>query len=82
MHDDVSMGLIAGPGDGLHIILALVPDPGVLAMAGQGWIWAMLVPLAAATWWMLARRRRRLKAEHRAALAARIAARFPRGRVR
>jgi hypothetical protein len=48
-------------------------------MMGHWWFWAMVVP-AGAAWWVLARRRRRLEVAERA--AARIAARFPVGRVR
>jgi hypothetical protein len=79
MHDDVTTGLIAGAGDGLQVILVLVLGLMVLGMMGHWWFWAMVVP-AGVAWWMLARRRRRLDAAERA--AARIAARFPVGRVR
>jgi hypothetical protein len=66
MHDDVTGGLLAGAGDGLHIILVGILVLMVLGMMGHWWFWAIIVPAVGLVWWAVARHRRREAARRRA----------------
>jgi hypothetical protein len=59
MHDDVTGGLLAGAGDGLHIILVGILVLVVLGMMGHWWFWVIIVPTGSVVGFAIARYRRR-----------------------